>query len=456
MAHADESLASFREQLGRDLEEARTAAGASVKTELGRFSLSMADILKQRQREMEADIKGIFDQVEAKGSEIEELMEASRKSVEGWQAKFSGQLREADMAIEEFRRKFRELGGEYEDRINSLKQAVEDVREEAAAHRNESFAHTEERAKIMDIAIKDADRRLKEFVVQTKLFDQAEAQRRDLERKLEDLRSDLDGLDQRRAEAAEMEAQFVKIKRLTEDVNAKMVPFLAEKRRIELMESDFNRLLQISQAVKEKLAQVSDSNDTLQAVQLRIRGLEDALSDVEEKYQRIEKKNQVLEETNKGIDDNFQAIQKTEKALERFKDDLLRIGDTQAAIHSSIEQLGAENEKVREAAEKTASLDELLTTLEDRIEKMQDAREWLARIEKRFDELNKSTQAQVKTLIRGGGKGTAKPRSGGIPIAVRENVGKLKQQGWTGEEIAANLNLSIGEVELILEVGPKD
>jgi chromosome segregation ATPase len=456
MAQADESLASLREQLKGDLEEARSAAAAAVKTELGRFSLSMADTLKQRQRELEEDIKGVSDQAEAKSGEIEELMEGSRASVEEWQAKFSSQIREADTVMEEFRRKFRELGSESEDRIGSLKQAIEDVREEAAVHRNEIFVHTEEQAKLLDSAIKDADRRIKEFLNQTKVFDQAEAQKRDLERKIEDLKGDLDGLDQRRAEAAEMETQFVKIKRLTEDVNAKMVSFLAEKRRIEIMEKDFNSLTQISQAVREKLTQVSDSNDTLQAVQLRIRALEDALSDVEEKYQRVEKKNQVLEETNKGIDDNFEAIQKTEKALDLFKDELLRVGDTQDSIRGSIEKLAAEHEKIQVVTEKTASLNELLSTLEDRIEKMQDAREWLARMEKRFDEIKEFVQGQIKNISPKGGKSAAKARSGGIPLAVRENASKLKRQGWTVEEIAANLRLSIGEVELILEVGPKD
>jgi DNA-binding NarL/FixJ family response regulator len=39
---------------------------------------------------------------------------------------------------------------------------------------------------------------------------------------------------------------------------------------------------------------------------------------------------------------------------------------------------------------------------------------------------------------------------------MRENVIKLARQGWTAKEIAANLQLAVGEVELIMELAPRD
>ena len=54
------------------------------------------------------------------------------------------------------------------------------------------------------------------------------------------------------------------------------------------------------------------------------------------------------------------------------------------------------------------------------------------------------------SLIKDGSK-TKKRSAGAPPIAVRENVLKLKRQGWTVEQIASSLNLTIGEVELILD-----
>ncbi|MDR3167404.1 MAG: hypothetical protein LBT93_05625, partial [Treponema sp.] len=270
-------------------------------------------------------------------------------------------------------------------------------------------------------------------------------------------------LDQRRAEAAQMEGQFVKIKRLEDEVNVKMTRFLSEKHRIEQMEADFNRLLLTSKAVEEKLVQVSSSDDTLQAVQVQIRRLNDALALADEKHQRIEKKNQTLEETNKGIDVNFKALQESENALRHFNGDLQRLAGEMETLQSSVENLAKENEKARETADKLVFLESSLSTIEERIDAMQVAREWLARTETRLEELNKDAQEQFKLMgallkgsgTKGGGKGSAGEK-GAPPIGERENVIKLGRQGWTPDEIARAMRISKGEVELILEIGSKD
>jgi DNA repair exonuclease SbcCD ATPase subunit len=458
MAQADQSMEALKEQLDRSLDEARITAEASAKTEIGRYALSMAEALKQHQRELESRTRETADQVEARHDEITGAMESSRREIDEWRAKFAAQLREADAAVDEARRKTRELAAESDERIAAVRSSIEEIHEEATAHRTEIFSHTEEQSRSLDSAITDADRRLKEFITQTKLFDRAEELKLALEQRIEDLRGDMDRLDQRRSETAELEAQFVKIKRLEDEVNAKMTRFLSEKRRIELMEADFNRLLQTSQSVEEKLVQVSASDDTLQSVQVQIRKLEDAMTDAEEKYQRIERKNQTLETTNDGIDRNFKALQESEAAVKQVNDTLRLFSDEQENIRSSLEELAEKSGKAQAAAEKLSFLDENLSAIEERIGAMQTAREWLARTETRMEELNKEVQDQVRlmgTILKE--EGGKEPRSRGAPpIGTRESVLKLHTQGWKVEEIARNLKLSRGEVELILEMGPKD
>jgi hypothetical protein len=88
---------------------------------------------------------------------------------------------------------------------------------------------------------------------------------------------------------------------------------------------------------------------------------------------------------------------------------------------------------------------------------MQVARDWLARTETRFDEINKQVQEQVKlfgALLKDEGK---LPKTKGAPsIAARDNAIKLARQGWKVDEIATALKMSKGEVELILEMGLKE
>jgi DNA repair exonuclease SbcCD ATPase subunit len=367
-------------------------------------------------------------------------------------------LREADSAVDEARKRARDMAVESDERLASTRTAIQEARDEADAYRTELVKRTEERVGTVDAAVKDVDRRVKEFVTQTKLFDRAEELRAELERRMEDLGSDLERLDQRRSETAELEAQFVKIKRLEDEVNSKMTRFLSEKRRIELMESDFKRLLQTAQSVDDKLAQVTASDDTLQSLQAQLRRLEDAVGEAETKYERLEKKNQILDATADGIDRNFQALREADANAKRFDEELRRLGEGILSAKTGIDRLLEGKDRTDEVAEKMGSLDTVLSDIEKRMDVMQKAREWLARTETRLEEVTKQAQEQVKimgTLLKAEGAKGTKDRGGAPPIGVRETVVKLAHQGWSIDEISRAVKLSKGEVELILEISPK-
>jgi chromosome segregation ATPase len=426
MRGADETRRSFQEQLDRDLEEVRRLAEDSAKNEIGRYSLTLAETLKQNQRELEERLREIAAQAEGRRDEIAAFLDESRRSMEEWQSGYTGQVREMDASMDEARRRIRDLVAESDDRFAAVRSSIEDIR--------------------------------KELVDQTRLFDRAGELRLELERRMEDLGGDLDRLDQRKNEVAQLENQFIRIKRLEDDVNAKMTRFLSEKHRIEVMETDFNRLLQTSQAVEEKLVQVSSSDDTLQAMQVQIRRLDDAIREAEEKYQRIERKNQILEETNNGIDRNFKVLQESEEMARRANEELARMGREIESFHASIESLAAENSKALDTMDKLSTLDDSLAFIEKRIDEMQVAREWLARTETRLAELDKQAQNELRlvgSLLNRDGKSSAAEK-GAPPPRDRDNIIRLRRQGWSVDELAASLGVSKGEVELILEIGMKN
>ena len=431
MRGADESRRSFSEQFERDLEEIRGAAGNEVKAQIGKYSLSLSETLRRSQREQEEKLTEFSSRSEAQYAALESAAEKSRRNLEEWQNQYGARMRDLDASMEELRRRGRELAAENDGQSAAIRAALDDIQKELSSRE--------------------------------KLFDRTDELKLELDRRIEDLNGDMDRLDQRKNEIIQIESQFTQIKRLEDDVNAKMTRFLSEKRRIEVMENDFNRLLQTSQGVEEKLAQVSSSDDTLQAVQVQIRRLEDSIRETEEKYQRIERKGQVLEETNDGIDRNFRALQESETALKKINDAIYQLSAEAGALRASIQTISGESEKAREAADKLSTLDENLVHIEKRIAEMQVAREWLARTETELAILDKDAQSQLRLtrslLDREGGKISAasgKAGKGAPPPQDRDNVIRLKRQGWSVEEIANTLHLSKGEVELILEIGSKD
>jgi DNA repair exonuclease SbcCD ATPase subunit len=460
MKIADESLFSLKQQFRQDMEDARSSAEASVRSEIGKHNLAVADTLKQNQRDMETRLKKMRDDIEERSGEIAGLFETSKDNIDEWKQNLNAQLRELETALEETRKHGRDLAMENNERLSNIRVSIEDIRMEADAHRAELFSHIDEQARSLDAAIKEVDRHIKEFASQTSLFERADTLKHDLEQHIEDLRDDLDRLDQRRTEAADLENQFIKIKRLEDEVNAKMTRFLSEKHRIEQMETEFSRLLQTSKSVDEKLAQLSASDDTLQSMQVEIRKFNDALESSEERYLRIERKNQTLDVTNEGIDRNFKMLQDSEQAAARINAELLELSSQATSFRSMIGILAAESDKANDAADKIKTLDAALVSIDERIASAQTSREWLARLETRLEELNKQAQDQMKlmgTLMkeRSPISGGSSKDKGPLPVGVRENVIKLAHLGWKVDDIARSLKLGRGEVELILELSQK-
>ena len=402
MNASDELVSSFKEQIDLSLEETRKGAEISVKAETGKHSLIVAETIKQHQRELDDAKAGI-----------------------------TVKLRELDNIVEDSRRRLRDLTSETDNRIASVRSSID----ETEGHMREAVDH------------------------QTQLLDKADAFKLEMERRIEDLKSEIDRLDQRKMEAEQLENYFNKIKRLGDDVNTKMTRFFSEERRINAMETGFTRLLQTSKAVEEKLGQVVDSDDTLQGIQLQIRKLEEALVATDEKYQRIEKKSQVLDNTSDGIDRNFKMLQESEKLSLKIDNEIGRHSEDLDFIKTSIEKLAAESDRAKEAVDRIDVLDNALEEIEERIKSMQRARQWIVDAEARLEDLNKQAQTQARVIdtIVKGKKSTQNLDIGkGAPsLQKRENIISLFRQGWSKEEIAKALKITVGEVELTIEVTPQ-
>jgi len=402
MKAADDSVSSFKEQLDRGLEDTRKEAEISIKYEIGNYSLTAAETVKKYQRELD----------------------------DAWN-ELSAKLKGLDENVEDAHRRIRDLAAETDNRIASVRSSVE-----------------------------DAERHIREAKEQTKLIDVANAMKLEMERRIEDLKGDIDRLDQRRAEAAKLENEFIKIKRHEDDINAKMIKIFSEERRIENMEANFNRFLQISRSVEEKLADVSASNDTLLGVQLQIRKLEEALGATEEKFQRLERKNQILDNTNDGIDRNFKVLQETEKLSDKIGGELVQYADELERMRISIEKLSSESDKAASAVDRIDVLNDALEEIEERIKSMQRARQWIAEAETRLEELNRAAQAQVRatdSLVKGKKSGnTTGVGDGTLSEQKKRDIIILKEQGWTDEEIAKAEKISIGMVQLVLDMAPRE
>jgi chromosome segregation ATPase len=397
------------------------------------MALSATEKIKQNQIELEVKLRETLKNAESRSNEIEDILDISRQHI-----------------------------AEQEGRISSVLSAMDNIHNDADSRREEIFSHIDAQAKGLESGIREVEKQIEDFIEQAKLVDKTGELKQEMEKGIEALRADLKRLEQARAEAAKLETHFIKVKKLEDEVNAKMTRFLNDKHQIEQMDTEFNRLIQTSKAVEDKLKELNSSNDLLQHLELQIRKMGETLGEVEEKYQRIEKKNQVLETTNDGIDKNFKSLQKSEKTLKKVDTDLDRVSEDISSLKKSIEYLAGQNEKAHETVDQMTLLNTTLSDIEERIAAMEKAREWIARAETRMEELNREILENIKlqgTVQQKGRKKASAYTYDDTPspsMNVKENVIKLAKQKYTVEQIAKTVGLSRSEVELILDMYSKE
>jgi len=362
--------------------------------------------------------------------------------------------REYDTFILEIQKKNRDMLVEFDKKVKEFRLISGETREKTDQLQKKLYGKIEENYKILAVNLQEIDKRQKGFINQTKIFDRADSLKVSLQEAIEDLKSELVKVEAQSNEAREIERKFGSIKKLGDEVNVKLSRFLGEKRRIEEMEGDFKKLIIISQSVDSKLRQVTNSHDDLQAIQIKIRNLEELEKEISVKFDRLEKKDQVIENTTVNVDKNFQQLSDLDEQIKTLSEEVSNIPETIHGLTSKIELLSRNKKKADDTAKQVESLDGLLKDIEERIENMQKAREWLAKTETRLEEVSKQAQEQVKLLgsILKDGDKTAK---GAPSMGARDVVTRLAHQGWSIKEIASTTKLSRGEVELILELLPK-
>jgi DNA repair exonuclease SbcCD ATPase subunit len=455
----EQSIESLEAQLKTSIEEAGKIVENTLKTEISRLELQNADRLKKHERGTEEALLASSAEIEARLNEIKELTSKTYGDVETCKTACAERLSGLDAALEDVRNRHREMTAESEERLSSLRTKIEETSSEAVRQRAEMLSSATEKVKAIENAINEAGKRIDGFFDRTGLIDKTIAIKNDLERKIEDLNANMEKLDLRGAEMAELKNQFEKLRRMEDGLNNRMTQFAIEQQRIERMETNFNRLLQTSQSVEERLRHVTGADDMLQETQIKLRKLGDLMAETEERYQRIEKKKQALDETTDGIEKNFKSLQESEAAAQKLNGDIERISIGIEDMRSAIETLANENDKARETVEKLSTLDQTITHIDERMQNLQKARAWLADLETRLDEKYREVKQQLKltdSIIKNQDDRIQIEKEGSLPAGIREDVIRLKKRGWSVDDIVKSLKISRAAVELILETATRE
>jgi chromosome segregation ATPase len=357
----------------------------------------------------------------------------------------------------ESQKRLRDLQADVENRIKEHRQQLAETREKTETMQEKLFGKIDESSRVLSANVTEIDKRVKGFVSQTRLFERADTMKAALESTIEEMKKETAKLGADRSEITDLELQLSRTKKLAEEVTAKLARFLAEKRRIDEMEGEFKKIVALSRDVDVKIDTLSSSNDALQQIQAKIRQFEEMGKAVEGGFERLEKKREILSLTSEGVDRNFQRLESIEKGLTEADRSADELASKVQNMRGEYELLASNKKDADSAVEIVGKLHGVMAELEERLEKAQSSREWMARTETRFEEIGRQAQEQVRLLesiIKAETK-KEKPGRGAPPLDKRDTVVKLSHQGWSVQEISRVTQLSRGEVELILELAPK-
>lgn len=431
----------------------RLEAETSIAAIRDSFSAQREDLIVSTNEERQGlknELKAIAGQVAGLERQLALKTEGALKDLDREQANFQV----------EFKRGIRDLQVELEGRARDLRALIAEMKERAEEQQRAIFGRIDESAKVLTVNLADIDKRLKAFIGQTKIFERADSLRITLEGRLDEMKSALKDLQGQRKEVQEIGNQLAGTRKLAEDVQARLARFMSERRKIEDMDADFKRLLAVSQDVGTRVEALRSSNDALQEIQAKIHDLENLEKVIETRYDRLEKKKAILDSTTEGVDKSFQMMENLSKALKAIEAEVHGFAQQTASLKREIGLLVSNREKADSVLAKLSELDRILAGLEERIGKFESSREWLARTETRFEQVSREAQEQVQLLqsiVKAEAKAPDREKdSGAPPLGKREQVIKLAHQGWSSKEIAKVTKLSRGEVELILELAPRN
>jgi len=442
-----------------------SGASAEVNQQIADFRVKMGDTI--------AELKDVFaadrEEALAASAEERERLQIELDSLSAQVLGLADEIRDKSAAaLGEFGEMYEQLrsdavhnttslGADVDTRVRDFRVFVQDTRDQFSAMQERLLGKLQEETQSLAGNLEEIEKRQRSFAEQTRIFERADSLKDELHRAIAGLKEDLARVEQQRKDIREIEGQFARLKKSTDDVTERMARFMAEKRRIDTLEDDYKRLMSLSQAVELKLDHVTASNDSLQAMQASLRGLEELEKDVEGKFQRLEKKKAILDLTTEGVDRNFQHLQEAEKRLGEISTELSTLPARVEELSNRLGQLSSNRRDADAAVKQLALLDQTLEEIEERMESLNAAREWLARTETRLGEVQTEAEEQVKLLgaiMKQQNKG--KPSGGGAPaVTTRDTVLKLARQSWNVDEIARATGLSRGEVELILELATK-
>lgn len=319
-----------------------------------------------------------------------------------------------------------------------------------------------EHSSVLDKRIALIETEIKRFENHTKIFDKANNMKDKLDGEIKLLIDNVNVLKGHKADMDELEKKINKINTTVTATESKYTDILSGTKKIENIEATINDIKVFIDDAQKRIADMSDARVAMKNIETQLDRVESRYKGVETMLHGLDSKEASIKQTGENIGkldhtakDIEMKISNIARKLDevRFKEETYE--KSLKAFEKDASLILQSQDRVMSVIEKFNQMDSFIEDLEVRSNSINKHREWLVKAQTQMENLNAATDKKIKileSLVENEGvkKDTASSIKG--DDSLKESVIKLKKQGWAIDDIAKTLNLSIGEVEFILDL----
>jgi chromosome segregation ATPase len=233
------------------------------------------------------------------------------------------------------------------------------------------------------------------------------------------------------------------------------VSLAQDKAHFAEVEKELERVTDLSRDVGERIKDFRTLRDDVVQLETRIRTMKETADDTATRFVRLEKKQDVLDRTILDVDESFEKIKSLEERIKQMDEETHSLPDKIAVMQKEVTALLSTRERLADTLRKVESLNQSVDEASKKKDDLGRSKDFYTSLEVRLQKLAQDAESQINlfnTLVNIPNSPGNTPGKRPPPPLVRDQVAQLAHMGWKAEVIASRLNLTLSEVELILEL----
>ncbi|MBP5449181.1 MAG: hypothetical protein J6Y01_03605, partial [Spirochaetales bacterium] len=314
---------------------------------------------------------------------------------------------------------------------------------------------------ILDKRIDMIESEIRDFEKNTAVYERANSLKEKLNSDITDLKNTLSSIRADKNDLNDLQKKLLAIGSQYSAAEEKFSRIQNEKKNIDKMSDTLTELKEFTDTVKDKI-------DNMENIRLSIKNIDDRLDDANVKFNSVAQYMEEIAAKEIGLQDCISNIEKMGSQAGQLENKLLLLDkkfadlelkkDTYDEKIRNFEQkagiITKSSDKVNEVVEMYHNLDTLVKALEERTDNVQKMRKWLVTAETNLENLTHDADQKIKLFDALSDKVQNEFTDDILQDEDKkhDSIMRLMDQGWSVDEIAHSLSLSVGEVEMIADL----